>query len=253
MKTRLLLAIVLFCAIGGSLRAQAQFNGLAPQQTASSPLQIRVSDGDNSSLMGTWRFLAENVTLTASATNYVYFNLASTPPVLTVNTTGFPTSTYYPIATVTTNGSQITAMTDSRPGFNTSLSSGSGGGSQDIATFQSGVGSNGQIIAFVALNRQTTFPASAPNSHAGALTAATGSTTFTLYQCTAASNYATCTSFATVVFSASGKVGAWTQAAGVTFAAGDALEVAGPGTADATLANVSITLAGCKGTATSCS
>src|SRR5579885_3770539 len=123
-KALLLLALVLVCS--GS--AWAQVGGIKAQQTATNPLQLRITDGDVTSTLGTYTFKATNVLLTASATNYVYLDLSTTPPTLAVNTTGFPASNYYAIATVVTNAKQITAMTDSRPSFNSAAFSGGGGG-----------------------------------------------------------------------------------------------------------------------------
>lgn len=105
-----------------------------------------------------------------------------------------------------------------------------------IGVFAPGVGSNAQVLLYLQMDRPCVFPASAPNSRATANTAATGSTTYTLKK--------NGVSFATVLFSASGTVGAWTQASDATFGAGDTLEIDGPVTADATLANVGITLQG---------
>ena len=128
-KALLLLALVLIC----SGTALAQVGGIQAQQTASNPLQLRITDGDVTSTLGTYTFKATNVLLTASATNYVYLDLTTTPPTLTVNTTGFPASNYYAIDTVTTNSKQITAMTDSRPSFNSAAFS--AGGSSGLNSF----------------------------------------------------------------------------------------------------------------------
>jgi hypothetical protein len=75
-------------------------------------------------------------------------------------------------------------------------------------------------------------------SVASAGTAATGSTTFDLQKGT--------TSFGTVVFSAAGTTGTFTSASGATFAAGDVLRIVAPATADATLADISISLMGTR-------
>jgi hypothetical protein len=91
-------------------------------------------------------------------------------------------------------------------------------------------------LAYFKMVRNVVFPASAPNSEAVALVAATGSTTYTFSH--------NGSSFATCAFSASGTTGAFTQASAQTFAPGDILEVSGPATADATLANVGFTLQG---------
>ena len=122
-----LLALALLCA--GS--AFGQTGDFAPQQTAQSPLQLRISDGSlGGGVQGTFKFLATNILLTASTTNYVYLNLSVSPPVLVVNTTGFPTSQYYAIAIAVTNSSQITSLTDSRPALNLTPGGSSGGGGQ---------------------------------------------------------------------------------------------------------------------------
>jgi hypothetical protein len=73
-------------------------------------------------------------------------------------------------------------------------------------------------------------------SYAVASVAATASTTYTLKKNGVA--------FATAVFAIAGTVGTWTQASDATFVPGDLLEIDGPATADATLANVGITLVG---------
>jgi hypothetical protein len=106
----------------------------------------------------------------------------------------------------------------------------------DVPIFAPGVGANAQILLRVKLTRAVLFPASAANSYAAASTNATADTTFTLKK--------NGSSFATVKYSAGGAVGAFTQASDESFAAGDLLEVDGPATADATLADVGITLYG---------
>jgi hypothetical protein len=108
----------------------------------------------------------------------------------------------------------------------------------DIAVFAPGVGTNAQTLMRVALARAVTFPAGASLSQAKASAAATGSTTFTLKK--------NGTSFATVNFASSATSGTWTQASDAVFAAGDILEIDGPATADATLSEVGITVAGLR-------
>jgi len=108
----------------------------------------------------------------------------------------------------------------------------------DVSAFAPGVGTNNQILLRIKLARAVTFPSGASLSLAAASANATGSTTFTLKK--------NGTSFATVNFAAGAAVGTWTQAADAVFAAGDLLEIDGPATADATLANVGITLAGVR-------
>lgn len=108
----------------------------------------------------------------------------------------------------------------------------------DVAVFAPGVGTNNQILLRIKLARAVTFPAGASLSQATAGTAATGSTTFTFKK--------NGSSFATVNFAASGTSGTWTQASDAVFAAGDTLEIDGPATADATLADIGFTLAGVR-------
>lgn len=81
------------------------------------------------------------------------------------------------------------------------------------------------------------FLASAAASRTAAKVAATSSTTFTLSK--------NGTPFATAVFAIAGVTATWTQASDATFnGTTDILEIDGPATADATLANFSITFAG---------
>jgi Protein of unknown function (DUF2793) len=108
----------------------------------------------------------------------------------------------------------------------------------DLSVFAPGVGTNSQILVRIKLARAVTFPASATLSQATASANATGSTTFTLKK--------NGTSFATVNYAASASSGTWTQASDAVFAAGDLLEIDGPATADATLKDVGITLAGIR-------
>ena len=105
-----------------------------------------------------------------------------------------------------------------------------------LFVFMPGAGSNSQILFYNKMDRPVIFPASAPNSFGVAVTAATGSTTYTFKK--------NGSSFATAVFSASGTTAAFTQASDATFVAGDILEIDGPATADATLANMGLTLQG---------
>lgn len=108
----------------------------------------------------------------------------------------------------------------------------------DVSTFAPGLGTNSQILLRVKLARAVTFPASATLSQASASANATGSTTFTFKK--------NGSSFATVNYAAASSSGTWTQASDAIFAAGDLLEIDGPATADATLADVGLTLAGIR-------
>jgi hypothetical protein len=108
----------------------------------------------------------------------------------------------------------------------------------DVAVFAPGVGTNAQKLARFAMARAVSFPSGAAGSQATASANATASTTFTLKK--------NGTSFGTVVFALGGASGAFTITTTTSFAAGDLLEIDGPATADATLADVGITLSGTR-------
>jgi hypothetical protein len=105
----------------------------------------------------------------------------------------------------------------------------------DVPIFAPGVGTNNQKLLRIALARTVTFPASAANSFAVASAASTGTAVYTLKK--------NGTSFATVTYTTSA-AGVFAQASDANFVPGDLLEVDGPATADATLADVGITLFG---------
>lgn len=105
----------------------------------------------------------------------------------------------------------------------------------DIATFYPGVPGSSQLVMRWQAPRAVTIPSGATNSQASAGTAATGSTTFTIKK--------NGTSVGTIAWSASGTAGTFTVSSTVSLAAGDVLTITGPATADATLADIAITLA----------
>lgn len=94
---------------------------------------------------------------------------------------------------------------------------------------------NGEKIV-MAVVRAATIPINATGSIATASVAATGSTVFTIKQ--------NGTQIGTITFAASATTGTFSFSSAVTFAAGDLLEIDAPATADATLANIAITLKG---------
>lgn len=117
----------------------------------------------------------------------------------------------------------------------------SAGGEGDlgaVGTFIPGVGTNSQVALYQPMPYAITFPAGATGSQADAKTAATGSTTYTFLK--------NGSQFGSVNFAASGTVGTFTLATATSFAIGDILEIDGPSVADATLANIGITLVGTK-------
>ena len=107
----------------------------------------------------------------------------------------------------------------------------------DIASFMPGVPANSAIVR-IALPRAVTLPAGLPNAQCTAKAAATGSTTVTLNKASGGSSSA----IGTLVWSASGAACAVTFSAAVSLAAGDIVKEAFPATADATLADIAITL-----------
>jgi hypothetical protein len=124
-----------------------------------------------------------------------------------------------------------------------------------VGAFLPGVMSNSQVCLVHTFAEAVTFPAnfgtagSGAASYGTALANATGSTTLTIAKCPAASDPTSGGNFSSVgsaVFASSGHAATLTTSGGATvsFAAGDTMKVTGPATADATLANISLVLAG---------
>ena len=107
----------------------------------------------------------------------------------------------------------------------------------DVPMFYPGVPGASALVARLKAVRSVTFPSGLTASQADARVAATGSTTFTLKK--------NGVSVGTILWSAAGTSGAFTSS-GFSLAAGDVLTVEGPATADATLADISITLTGTR-------
>lgn len=94
----------------------------------------------------------------------------------------------------------------------------------------------------IIIPRATQLPQNLTNSQCKAATAATASTTVTLNKISGGST----TSMGTAVWSAAGTTCSFTFAAAVDLAAGDMVEFLFPSSADATLADIAITLAGVR-------
>ena len=107
----------------------------------------------------------------------------------------------------------------------------------DLGFYFEGVLTNAEAVARYVFNRSVSFVANLTGSHASADTASTGTVSFTLKQ--------NGSSVGTVTFTASA-TGTFTFASPVTFASGDVLNIVAPATADGTLANVCINLAGTR-------
>lgn len=106
----------------------------------------------------------------------------------------------------------------------------------DLTVFVEGTMANGETILRYVAPRNFSIPAGGAGSGANAATAATGSTTLTLTK--------NGTSFGTLVFAPSATTATVTISTQTDFALGDVFAITGPSTADATLANIGISLAG---------
>lgn len=111
----------------------------------------------------------------------------------------------------------------------------------DIVSFMPGVPTDGAIIR-IAMVRKVQLVAGLPNTKCIAKTAAAGSTTVTLNQISGGVT----TAIGTLVWSAAGTVCAVTFATTRNFAIGDVLEELYPTPADATLADIAISLPGIR-------
>jgi hypothetical protein len=106
----------------------------------------------------------------------------------------------------------------------------------DIATFFPGAPANSQTLLRYVAARVIRFGAGAPSSQLSAGTAATGSATVSIKK-----NGSTA---GTITVSPSGTTGSFTVGSTISLVAGDVLTIVGPSSADATLADIAITLAG---------
>lgn len=173
------------------------------------------------------------VTLTASATNYVYADNAT--GAVSANTTGVP-SGKVPLYSIVAGATTVTSYTDLRSYLPTAL--GGTTNPYDMLMYSPGSPSGAAIMARVILPRAVTFPASLTGSYASATVAATAATTLTIARNGSA--------IGTVNFAAGATVGTFTFASAVTTAVGDVITLTNQGTADATLANISVTLTGTR-------
>lgn len=172
------------------------------------------------------------VSLTASATNYVYAD--ATSGAVAVNTTGCPAGSI-PLYTIVTGSTTVTSYTDARSYQPGAL--GGAAGAYDVGGFIAGTPANGEVVWEFYSPRAWTLPAGASGgAKSGA--AATGSSTFTL-----AKNG---TSIGTLAWSAAGTVATLSITSSTSVAAGDVLTLTAPATADATLADIAFTLAGTR-------
>lgn len=115
---------------------------------------------------------------------------------------------------------------------------GSGGAAAyDVSLYVQGTMTNSELVLRLEAGRDFTIPAGATGSQASAGVASTGNVSFDLLK--------NGVSFGTVTFNVSA-TGSFTVASDTSFLAGDVLTITAPATADSTLADVSITLAGTR-------
>jgi hypothetical protein len=121
-----------------------------------------------------------------------------------------------------------------------SAGAGGGGGSTDfdVVTFVPGVLVNSQLCMRILVGRAFTWPSGLTGSVFSSGVAATASTTLTIKQ--------NGTSIGTLVWAASGTTPTVTFSSSVTFAIDDVITIEAPSSADATLADVSLTFLGTK-------
>ncbi|PBB21131.1 DUF2793 domain-containing protein [Mesorhizobium sp. WSM4313] len=108
----------------------------------------------------------------------------------------------------------------------------------DVMMFCPGVTANSAVMTRIVVPRAVTFPSGLSGSYASATVAATAATTLTIKQNGA--------SIGTINFALGATTATFTFASPVTTSAGDVITVTNQATADATLANISITLVGSR-------
>lgn len=174
-----------------------------------------------------------SLTLTASATNYIY--ASSSNGAVSVNATGFPAG-QIPLYTVVTGATTVTNYTDQRS-YAPSAITGAGVGIYDVGIYVEGLSSNNEVVWEFVSPRSWTLPLGASGA-AVAGVPATGSATYTL-----AKNG---TAIGTITWAAGATAGTISITANTSFVAGDILTMTAPASADATLANLAVTLAGTR-------
>ena len=172
------------------------------------------------------------VTLTPNQTNYVE---ATSSGVVSVNTAGF-TSGRITLYTVIVNASTVTSYTDQR--FINFVGTSSTTSPFDLTAFYPGIPTSSALVTRVPVARAITFPASLTGSVGTATVAATSTTDFDVRKNGA--------SVGTVRFASASTTATFIAASLIVLAAGDVISIYAPATADATLANIGIVLAGTR-------
>lgn len=106
----------------------------------------------------------------------------------------------------------------------------------DLISYYPGSPTNGAILSNLIMVRTVQFLQNFPGAYASAATAATASTVFTIKK--------NGSSVGTITFAASGSTGTFASSGIVNLVAGDTLSIDNQATADATIANISISITG---------
>lgn len=176
------------------------------------------------------------VTLTASTTNYITALKSNGAVYCETSTTKWnDTAAYWRLYSVVAGTATATSYTDSREiGAMTALTP------FDVVMFFPGAPTASAIVAQVVAARALFFPGNLSGSAGYGKTAATASTVFDVKK--------NGSSVGSITFAAAGTVPTFstTSGAAISLSSGDRLEVISPATPDATLANISFTLAGTR-------
>lgn len=174
------------------------------------------------------------LTLTASTTNYIVAAKSDGAVSFSTATTNWNDRvSYWRLYSVVTGTATVTSYTDYRElGAMTVLTP------FDAVMFFPGVPTASAIVAQIVAARPLLFPGNLAGSAGYGKTSATASTVFDVKK--------NGSSVGSITFAASGTVPTFltTSGAAISLASGDRLEVVAPATPDATLANISFTLAG---------
>ena len=174
------------------------------------------------------------LTLTASTTNYVVAQKSDGAVSFSTATTNWnDRSAYWRLYSVVTGTVTVTSYTDACEIGAMTVST-----PFDAVMFFPGAPTASAIVAQVVAARPLFFPGNLSGSEGYGKTAATASTVFDVKK--------NGSSVGSITFAASGTVPTFltTSGAAISLASGDRLEVVAPATPDATLANISFTLAG---------
>lgn len=223
------------------VKANAIFDALSPaslygrRATTSSGLVFGFYGGNVTKSNGDMDQVSNGtVTLTASTTNYIVAAKADGAVSAATATTNWDDrSAYWRLYSVVTGTVTVTSYTDAREIGAMTVST-----PFDAVMFFPGAPTASAIVAQVVAARPLFFPGNLSGSEGYGKTAATASTVFDVKK--------NGSSVGSITFAASGTVPTFltTSGAAISLASGDRLEVVAPATPDATLANISFTLAG---------